>query len=415
MKVLALVKSPGHVCSRYRIEAFAWALAQRGLMLEVAPLARGVAGRLAQFRRARAADVVILQRKLLPLWQLGLLRRASQRLVYDVDDLVCVRDSYNPKGPESRSRLVRFWATAYVADAVTAGNTYLAHRVAGYVGTDKVRLMPTCIEPRRYTLARHTRRGVQARLVWIGQPSTLASLARAGEQLQAIGRRLPGIALRVICDRQPAVPGVRVEVRRWSGASEAADLADGDIGINWLPDDAWSRGKCGLRVLQYMAAGLPVVANPVGMNREMVVHGRTGLLASTPEEWVDAVARLANDPALRRRMGAKGRRLVEERFSVERWAPRFAEMIADVARGQEKGGLAPSPLINVALLTRPAATVPVPFCSGPPAKKGGEKRGTGTVAATPPRSATLTCATEPVPLFPASPPFSRVQAVHDAG
>ena len=108
-------------------------------------------------------------------------------------------------------------------------------------------------------------------------------------------------------------------------------MADADIGINWLPDDSWSRGKCGLKVLQYMAAGLPVVANPVGMNREMVVHGRTGFLASTPEEWADAIERLASNPKLRQAMGQRGRHLVEERFGVERWAPRFARLVEQVA------------------------------------------------------------------------------------
>jgi len=331
MNVLALTKAPGHVCSRYRIEAFAWALRERGMTLKVAPLKHDVVQRLSQIRRARAADVVILQRKLLPLWQLALVRRASRRLVYDVDDLLLARDSYDPKGPRSASRLIRFWATTYVADAVMAGNAYLAGRVADFVGPEKVRLMPTCIEPRQYTLARHVRRGSAARLVWIGQRSTLASLDRAASHLEAVGRRLPGIGMTIICDRDTSIAGVRIESRCWSAQTEAADLAGADVGINWLPDDDWSRGKCGLRVLQYMAAGLPVVANPVGMNREMVIDGRTGLLASTPGQWAEAVARLAADPALRRRMGAEGRRLVEERFSVEAWGPHFAERIADVA------------------------------------------------------------------------------------
>jgi glycosyltransferase involved in cell wall biosynthesis len=162
----------------------------------------------------------------------------------------------------------------------------------------------------------------------------LPSLGRAADQLAAVGRRLPGIAMRIICDRSAEIPGVRVEARRWAAHTEAADLAACDIGINWLPDDSWSRGKCGLRALQYMAAGLPVVANPVGMNREMVVDGQTGFLASTLEEWAEAVCRLAADPALRRRMGLAGRRLVERRFGVDRWAPRFAELVEQVARGR---------------------------------------------------------------------------------
>ncbi|MBN2217846.1 MAG: glycosyltransferase [Pirellulales bacterium] len=333
MELLALVERPGHVCARYRVEAYAWALGERGMLLRVEPIARGVASRLAQFRRARSAGLVILQRRLLPLWQLALLRRWSRRLVYDVDDLLCIRDSYHPKGPDSWSRLVRFWATVHAADAITAGNDYLVDRVAEYVGGDKVWMMPTCLEPRRYALARHTARGFAARLVWIGQSSTLASLGRAAAHLEAVGRRLPGMAIRVICDREPEIPGIRVEARCWSSETEAADLAMGDIGVNWLADDAWSRGKCGLRVLQFMAAGLPVVANPVGMNCEMVIHGRTGYLASTPAQWAEAVARLADNPALRRRMGEEGRRLVETRFSLDHWAPRFADKMVDVARG----------------------------------------------------------------------------------
>src|SRR3990172_3608066 len=159
MKVLALVKEAGHVCSRYRIEAFGWALAERGMTLEVAPLARGPLRGLVQLRACRAADVVILQRKLLPIWQLALVRRAAPRLIYDVDDLLLARDSYSRKGADSSTRLARFWATIYAADAVTAGNGYLARRGAEYVGPEKVCVMPTCVEPGRYSLAAHASHG----------------------------------------------------------------------------------------------------------------------------------------------------------------------------------------------------------------------------------------------------------------
>ena len=372
MKVTALIQSPDHVCYRYRIEPFAWALAERGLYLQAVPLQRGMLARIGQLRAAGRADVVILQRKLLPIWQLTLLRRHARGLVYDLDDALFQRDSYSPRGPQSNVRMARFWATVYAADAVIVGNEFLKQRASAFTEPGRVHVIPTCIEPRWYHVAPHHREGSAARLVWIGQQSTLASLERAAEHLAAATRdqaslgaqptkallrcpsvptrpklrfgarrcpvpgRLPGLTLRVICDRSVKLPGVNVELRRWSSATEAAELAEGDIGINWLPDDGWSRGKCGLKVLQYMAAGLPVVANPVGMNRRMIVHGQTGFLASTPQEWAEAIARLAADPQLRREMGAAGRRLVEQQYSVAGWGPRFAEVIHRVACGRER-------------------------------------------------------------------------------
>jgi len=326
MKVLALIEAPDHVCYRYRIEAFAWAMAERGLYLEAMPLRRGL-GRLRTLRAARRADVVILQRKLLPIGQLLLLRRWSRRVVYDFDDALWQRDSYSPKGPESWSRAGRFWATVYAADAVVAGNGYLADAARAYAPPERVHVVPTCVDPGRYRPAEHARRGAAARLVWIGQASTLPSLRAAEAQLIAAAERVPGLGLRLICDRSIELGPLRVEPRPWSTATEADDLAGADIGVSWLPDDTWSPGKCGLRLLQFMAAGLPVVANPVGMNRQMVMDGRTGFLAESPRQWADAVARLAADPTLRRRMGTAGRRLVEGRYSVARWGPELAAIL----------------------------------------------------------------------------------------
>lgn len=354
MKLLALIEAPDHVCYRYRIEAFAWALAERGMRLEAAPLRRGTLERVWQLWAARGADAVILQRKLLPCWQLRILRRSTRCLIYDLDDAVFGRDSYHHKPHASWQRLGRFWATAYAADAITVGNEYLRGRVAGYGEQDRVHVIPTCVEPGRYHLAQHHRLGAAARLAWIGQQATLSSLLRAQPQLAAVGHDLPGLELRVICDRAPEVSGVRVALRRWSSATEAAELAHCDIGISWLPDDHWSRGKCGLKVLQYMAAGLPVVANPVGMNRRMVVDGETGLLATTPAEWAAAVRRLAAQPRLRRRMGAAGRRMVEEHFSVARWGYPFANVIARAAHRALAG---PRPDRRAALPSPAAAAV----------------------------------------------------------
>src|SRR5256885_7993483 len=118
---------------------------------------------------------------------------------------------------------------------------------------------------------------------------------------------VPGVSLKLISDRFSEFGQLRIEPCPWSAETEPIEIAAGDIGIAWVPDDDWSRGKCGLKVLQYMAAGLPVVANPVGVQAKLVRHGETGFLASTDQEWADAVAVLASDPTLRQRMGEAGR------------------------------------------------------------------------------------------------------------
>ena len=122
--------------------------------------------------------------------------------------------------------------------------------------------------------------------------------------------------MKLICDRFLEFENLSVIRCPWSEKTEAEDLESADIGISWVPDDPWSRGKCGLKVLQYMAAGLPVVANPVGVQAEMVRHGETGFLCGSPDEWSAAIGRLSHDPLLRKRMGKAGRKRVESGFSV---------------------------------------------------------------------------------------------------
>lgn len=319
MRVLALAEATDHVCVRYRLAAFAEGLRSLGCELNVEAIARGTLGRLRQARHARRFDAVLIQRRLLPAWQLAALRRHARHLVFDFDDAVLYRDSYDPRGPDCPKRRRRFTATVRACDAILAGNEFLAAK-AREVGADpaRIRVIPTCVEPDDYGPVRERPPGPPT-LVWIGSSSTLKGLERSRTLWDRVGATFPEVTLRVICDRFPDLGRLRIDPVPWDEATEIAALTTGDVGLAWTPDDLWSRGKCGLKVLQYLAAGMPVVANPVGVHLDMVRPGVTGFLAESPTEWLEAIGQLVRDPSRRAEMGRNGRTLVDRDYAVSRW------------------------------------------------------------------------------------------------
>lgn len=326
MHWVGLVEHPDHVCCRYRLAAFRPLLQQAGYSLELVTLPQHWWSRIGLFQRLRGANVIV-QRRLLASWQRALLRRAARRLLYDLDDAVFLRDSYAARGLHDRRRLRRFAGMVRCADAVIAGNTFLAEQAAQWTDERSIQVIPTCVDPICYPQAEPAKKGSGLELVWVGSSSTLRGLQAIAPLLETIGRNMPGVRLKLLCDRFMTLQHLPVLPVPWSEANETEEISRADIGISWLPDDDWSRGKCGLKVLQYLAAGLPVIANPVGVQMEMVRHGETGFLARTPEQWIEAVRLLANDGELRRRMGQAGRRLVESCYSVSIGAARWVRLM----------------------------------------------------------------------------------------
>jgi glycosyltransferase involved in cell wall biosynthesis len=328
MRVVGLVESLEHVCCRYRFRAFVGELETRGWDAATHAISSGIFRHL---WRGHGADVVLLQRRLLDAFQLRLLRHSSRRLVFDFDDAVFLRDSY-ARAPNTQRRTARFRRTIQAADAVIAGNAFLAEHADQFTEPGKVFVVPTCVNPAKYRpkyqLPPPHRDIAVPVLVWIGSASTLRALERAQALLDAIGRAIAGVQIKVICNRFPVFRNLPVAPVYWSEPSEAEHLAAADIGISCLPDDSWTRGKCGLKVLQYMAAGLPVVANRVGVHPEMVEHGRSGFLVETESDWIEAIRMLAADPDLRTEMGRRGRQIVEEWYSIGRWASTFEQILA---------------------------------------------------------------------------------------
>jgi glycosyltransferase involved in cell wall biosynthesis len=341
VQITALVESAAHVCCRYRLAALRPYLETAGHSLTLQPWPGSAWGWLALTRSLGAADGVILQRKLLPRWQLYLLRRVARILIFDFDDAVFLRDSYAAKGLYSRKRRQRFRRLVCAADVVAAGNSFLRDQAARWAAPGRVHVVPTCVNPDDYPLAAHARPAGTAQLVWIGSSSTLQGLERMQPLLEAVGRDCPGVSLNLICDHFLSLRHLPVLPCPWSEAREGAELSAADVGISWVPDDLWSRGKCGLKVLQYMAAGLPVVANPVGVQAEMVRHGETGFLAETADQWTGAIRRLAHNPELRRRMGRAGQRLVESTYSTVVAAGRWCALLERLNEPPQRGECSP--------------------------------------------------------------------------
>lgn len=334
MRVICLVEHPDHVCCRYRLSALIPHLRARGIALEPVSLPRNLFARLRLFSRLKNQPV-ILQRKLLSWIELRLLRSNASWLAFDLDDAVFLRDSYASKGHQDGRRSRRFTRLMAVADCVFAGNHFLAEQSRAHGAKGRVTVIPTSINPDLYTpkssSQAHSPSGRGLQMTWIGSSSTLQGLERMAPLFDRIGTRIPGITLRVISDRFPVFEKLNVVNIPWSGQSEARELASGDVGISWIPDDPWSRGKCGLKVLQYMAAGLPVLANPVGVHPEIIRPGQEGFLPATDEEWLEKLDYFDKNRPELNAMGHLGRQRVENDYSVANAARLVGDAIREIS------------------------------------------------------------------------------------
>ena len=331
MELLALIESPGHVCSRYRIEAFKPILKRFGVRLTIEAIESNALRRFAQMRSAHLYDSVILQRKLLDSMSFSILRRAARNLVFDFDDAVLYRDSYSLKGPYSEKRKARFERIVSNADTVLAGNSFLASRAEMHgAKPEAVHFMPTCIPLAQYESAKRAEkpdRNDSFVMVWIGSSSTLKGLEATSKIWNSIGEAVPNAVLRVVCDRFPKFKSLRVEPISWSQSIEIDQIVSADIGISHVPDDLWSRGKCGLKVLQYLAGGLPVLTNPVGVHAEMVKSGETGFLVDKTREWVEAIRWLSDNCQSRIEMGHNAIETIRQGYDVADWGLHFVDRV----------------------------------------------------------------------------------------
>jgi glycosyltransferase involved in cell wall biosynthesis len=280
-----------------------------------------------QLFNARKFDLIWIEKELfpnLPAWFEQMLNACGIRYIVDYDDAIFHNYDLNPH-PAMRLLAKKIDKVMRNSTLVVCGNAYLADR-AHSANARKVEIIPTVIDLERYDMLRPPERD-HVVVGWIGSPFTVKYLDVVLPALEALASEFP-LKLRVI-GAQFASSGLAIDCRPWSEASEVSEIQDFDIGIMPLRDSPWERGKCGYKLIQYMACGKPVIASPVGVNQELVSDGVNGYLASTVDDWVNAFRALIANPHSQLLMGAKGRTLVEQRYCLQATAPRLARLFRD--------------------------------------------------------------------------------------
>jgi glycosyltransferase involved in cell wall biosynthesis len=329
MRALFLIQGHDRPSSRYRVLQYLPYLKQRGVKATVTVYPQDIGDARKIYQEIGNYDVVFIQRKRPHVLALHFLLRRAKKLVYDFDDAVMYRSS-NVSSPYSSTRERRFARIVKAADHVIAGNTFLREQTRRY--TDQVTVIPTAIDIKRYTSKDYHRKSIKVTIGWIGSRSTLPYLDHIKGVFEQLGGRYKYIELKIIGDSFFDCNNISVMKKIWNEDDEIKDLRSLDIGVMPLTDDPWSRGKCGLKILQYYGVGVPVVCTPVGVNRDVVQDGINGFWAMTHEEWIEKLSILIEDPSLRQKMGLRGRELVRESYSLQGCAPRFYEVLADVAQ-----------------------------------------------------------------------------------
>jgi glycosyltransferase involved in cell wall biosynthesis len=328
-RIVYLVPALDHVCVRHRVDVFIPTLEEQGWHVEKWVIPRGFLRRARLFWRVRGADVVVVIRKLFRPGQMRVLRWCARRLVFDFDDALVYRDSRR-RQQFSRLRSRWFGRMMRAADRAIAGNDYLARLAARFGGHADV--IPTCVDDRRLTPAGAHQGGGKVIIGWIGSRSTLMYLESLKPVFEEIGNRYgASVALKVVCDAFPAPIGVEGIQKPWSLSDELEDLRSFDIGIMPLPDDPWTRGKCGFKILQYMAVGIPTIASPVGVNTTMIYDGETGFLPRDHDDWVRVLGMMIENVTFRESMGLLARNSLRGRYAVGDWSARYLRVIEDAA------------------------------------------------------------------------------------
>ncbi|MBI4620224.1 MAG: glycosyltransferase family 4 protein [Desulfobacterales bacterium] len=287
--------------------------------------------RLKEIFRARNFDVIYVHLELAPIGPPlleYLLSKTHRPIVYDIDDLVFLPHASMAnrfmKSFRSRSRIDFLLKTS---SHVIVCTEHLKKYALQY--NDRVTNISSTINTVTYFVNNPYTNQKQVCIGWSGSHSTSLYLHLLDKVLLEIQEKY-NIRIKVIGDVGFSIPGVDIDAQEWCLQTEVKDLQELDIGVYPLSDEEWVLGKSGLKALQYMALGIPTVAQSIGANSEIIKDGVNGFLANSEKEWLKKISLLIESPELRKKIGLAGRKTVEEKYSVEVNASRYLEVLHSV-------------------------------------------------------------------------------------
>jgi glycosyltransferase involved in cell wall biosynthesis len=279
------------------------------------------------FVRAHSFQYIFVHREAAPIgppvfeWLLTKIFR--KKLIFDFDDAIWIPNT----SAENKfvNRLKCFWKVSSICKwsyKISAGNEFLCNYARQ--NNPNVVYLPTCvdIELQHNAVKEHKETGVT--IGWTGSHSTMKYLNILVPVFQRLEKQ--GLSFVIISDKAPDLPVSDMRFIKWSEQTEIQDLMNIDIGLMPLETDPWAEGKCGFKLIQYLSLGIPAVATPVGVNSKILQNGANGYLASTGEEWYQNLQKLAKDLHLRQEMGNRGRKFINEHYSIQANKEKFINL-----------------------------------------------------------------------------------------
>lgn len=306
--------------------------AQGKFLAKVFILVKTIFIRINDCFRFKHFDIIFIQREALFLGTSFFEKRAfrsGKKVIFDFDDSIWLADtSPGNKKWEGIKNPEKFFKNVSYANCVIAGNTYLASKAEPY--NKNVKIIPTTIDTDFHIPKPELRNKETLVIGWSGSISTIKHF----EIILPVLLKLKDlykekISFRIVGDQRYKNKLLPVETFAWTEETEVDLLNSFDIGIMPLPDDEWTRGKCGLKGLSYMACEVPVIMSNVGENKNIIIHGQNGFLANDENEWFELLKQLIENKTLRETLGKAGRKTVIEKYSVEANKEKYLQLFSE--------------------------------------------------------------------------------------